>query len=324
MKKSRKNYIESCEISEVTQVELGGYKQKIAIEGKSKDLPVVICLHGGPGSPVPFSVGSRGMYPDLSDKALMVYWDQLGCGINNFKLTDDFSIANFIDMTCDLVKYLRSRFADNKLYIFAVSWGSMLALGAANALKSEIDGVLIWGQIVKDLLFNEQVFGAFENAPEKIKREVEGYREKGKNRDNLNEVLPRIMKLVDKYTEGRTSHTEPGLPIGEIAKGLLSSPDYKFRDFKAVMKNGYRGNNSLWKELVEVDLTEQLKGVAIPYKILQGENDLITPAAPLISALEDSANKCVSYKIVPKSGHMPTLAAMKMTFEEIREMVYGS
>ncbi len=324
MKKSRKNYIESCEISEVIQVELGGYKQKIAIEGKSKDLPVVICLHGGPGTPVPFSVGCRGMYPDLSDKALMVYWDQLGCGINNFKLTDDFSIKSFIDMTCDLVKYLRARFAENKLYVFAVSWGSMLALGAANALKTEIYGVLIWGQIVKDLLFNEQVYGAFQNAPAKIKREVEGYREKGKNREDLNEVLPRIMKLVDKYTEGRTNHTEPGLPIGEIVKGLLSSPDYKFRDFKAVMKNGYRGNVSLWKELVEVDLTEQLKTVTIPYKILQGENDLITPVAPLIQALENNADKSVTYKIVPKSGHMPTLAAMKTIFDEIREMVYGS
>lgn len=324
MKKSRKKYIESCEISEVTEVQLGGYKQKIAIEGKSKDLPIVICLHGGPGSPVPFSVGCRGMYPDLSDKALMVYWDQLGCGINNFKLTDDFSIGNFVDMTCDLVRYLRSRFTENKIYLFAVSWGSMLALGAANAMKTEIDGVLIWGQIVKDLLFNEQVYGAFENAPEKIKREVEGYREKGKNRDNLNEVLPRIMKLVDKYTEGRTSHTEPGLPIGEIVKGLLSSPDYKFRDFKAVMKNGYRKNTSLWKELVEVDLTEQLRTVTIPYKILQGESDLITPVAPLVSALGNNDNKSVTYKIVPGSGHMPTQAAMRTIFDEIAEMVFGS
>lgn len=323
MKKSRKIYIESCEISEVIRVELGGYSQKIAIEGKNKDLPIVICLHGGPGKPVPFSVGSRGMYPDLSDKALMVYWDQLGCGINNFNLTDDFSIANFIDMTCDLVRYLRARFPENKLYIFAVSWGSMLALGAANRMKTEIDGVLIWGQIVKDLLFNEQVYGAFENAPEKIKREIEGYRMSGRNRGDLNVVLPRIMKLVDTYTEGRTSHTEEGLPIGEIAKGLLSSPDYKFRDFKAIMKNGYRGNNSLWKELVEVDLTEQLKSVTIPYKILQGENDLITPTAPLISALEDNSNQCVTYKIVPRTGHMPTLAAMKTIFAEIREMVYG-
>ena len=96
MNKSRRKYIESCEISEVKEVVLAGYKQKIAIEGKRKNLPVVLCLHGGPGSPVPFSVGCRGMFPDFTDRAVMVYWDQLGCGINNFPIDDGFTIESFV------------------------------------------------------------------------------------------------------------------------------------------------------------------------------------------------------------------------------------
>ena len=59
----RKRYIKSCEVSEIVNVNLGGYEQKILVEGKSKNLPVVVCLHGGPGSPVPFSVGCRGLFP---------------------------------------------------------------------------------------------------------------------------------------------------------------------------------------------------------------------------------------------------------------------
>jgi len=78
----RKAYMKSCEISEVRTVRLGGYDQKISIEGKKRDLPVVICLHGGPGLPVPFGVGCRGLMPEWTDRAIMVYWDQLGCGIN--------------------------------------------------------------------------------------------------------------------------------------------------------------------------------------------------------------------------------------------------
>lgn len=324
MKKSRKKYIESCEVSEVEEVVLGGFRQKIAMEGKKKDLPVVICLHGGPGTPVPFSVGCRGLFPEWTDKAVMVYWDQLGCGINNYKLDDSFRIENFVDMTCDLVKHIRERFPENRVYLFAVSWGSMLALGAANRLKGELDGVLVWGQIVKDLIFNDGVYNAFSNAPEKVKREIEKYRAGGKNSGELNEVLPRIMKLIDKYTDGRTCHSEEGLPVGEIVKGLLASPDYKFRDFKAVMVNGYRGNKSLWKQLVDIDLTEGFKTVGVPYGILQGEKDLITPAAPLKAALGECENTYVTYKIVPGSGHMPTMAAMQTIFEEMFSMVYGA
>ena len=51
MSKKRKSYISSCEISSIESANLGGYQQKIAIEGKSRTSPVVICLHGGPGSP---------------------------------------------------------------------------------------------------------------------------------------------------------------------------------------------------------------------------------------------------------------------------------
>ena len=96
----RKKYIRSCEISELATVRLYGIEQKILIEGKSKSLPVVIMLHGGPGSPVPFSVGCRGLFPEWTDKAIMVYWDQLGCGINNYKLDDSYRIENFVQMTC--------------------------------------------------------------------------------------------------------------------------------------------------------------------------------------------------------------------------------
>ena len=56
MDKRRKQIIESNEVSQIFTFTLGGIPQKVLIEGKKKDLPVVIALHGGPGSPIPFSV----------------------------------------------------------------------------------------------------------------------------------------------------------------------------------------------------------------------------------------------------------------------------
>lgn len=138
MNKARKKYIESCGISQLKEVVLGGYKQKIAIEGRRKNLPVVICLHGGPGSPVPFSVGCRGMFPDFTDKAVMVYWDQLGCGINNFPVDDSFTIESFADMTVDLIGEIKSLFPENGLYLFDVSWGSMPSAAGMDEVLSGI------------------------------------------------------------------------------------------------------------------------------------------------------------------------------------------
>lgn len=68
----RKERMEGNEISAVFEFVLGGYPQKVMIEGKEKSLPVVLALHGGPGTPIPFSVGCRGMFPAFTDHFLMV------------------------------------------------------------------------------------------------------------------------------------------------------------------------------------------------------------------------------------------------------------
>ena len=85
MNKKRKEYIEACELSEMVTFRLGGIDQKVLIEGKSAGNPIVIFLHGGPGTPIPFGAGCRGLFPDLTEKATFVFWDQWGCGINNCK-----------------------------------------------------------------------------------------------------------------------------------------------------------------------------------------------------------------------------------------------
>ncbi len=61
MKKTRKQIIKENEISEMYTFTLGNMPQKVLIEGKKKDLPIVITLHGGPGAPIPFSAGCRGL-----------------------------------------------------------------------------------------------------------------------------------------------------------------------------------------------------------------------------------------------------------------------
>ena len=59
MDKQRKNVIDKNEISQIYNFDLGGYPQKVLIEGRSRKNPIVITLHGGPGTPIPFSVGCR-------------------------------------------------------------------------------------------------------------------------------------------------------------------------------------------------------------------------------------------------------------------------
>ncbi len=323
MNKARKKYIESCDVSEVTEVSLGGYKQKIAIEGKSGSLPVVICLHGGPGSPVPFSVGCRGLFPEWTDKAIMVYWDQLGCGCNNYRIDDSFKVENFVDMTCDLVSAMKERFPENKLFLFGVSWGSILALNAALCVGEKLDGVFVYGQVLKNLFFNGEVLSAFDGAPEKVKQAVLKILEKGTDCDYtvLDKNLRKLHKLLRKYTNAFNNRNAPPAPVGEIIKGLLTSPDYTFKDFKAVVRNGYRYNKTLLLDHLNTDLTPLLSEVKVRYVMLQGDTDVITSTKNVLEAVEKCNNEKVSVKVIKDAGHLPSAAAMNECFNTLLQII---
>lgn len=317
MNKTRKNVILNNEISEVRSVSLGGYDQKIMLDGKSGKNPIVICLHGGPGSPVPFSVGCRGLFPEITDKLTLVCWDQLGCGINNRPIDNSFKISDFVHMTEDLAGEIRRLFPENKLYLFGISWGSVLAALAAAGGNVRIDGAITYGQVLYDLTFNEEVFTALENSemPESKKKKLAQIKE---SRNMKNTV--QIMNYIGKYTEGYVCRSSKTAPLIQTLKGLRQSPDYRFRDFAAVMINGYKKNSSLINELVGIDLREALSKIKIPYKIIQGDTDLVTSTRAIERFLSENANENIGFVKIENSGHMPGEEAMIMIIGEIFKM----
>lgn len=315
MNRERKRYCAQCEVSAVKIFNLGGFPQKVAIEGRRKNLPVVVCLHGGPGSPVPFSVGCRGLFPEWTDRAIMVYWDQLGCGANHYQIDDGFTVDRFVKMTCDLIAALKAEYPENKLYLFGISWGSVLALKAA-ASASLADGALVYGQVIKNLLFNEQVFAALASVPAQKAMRIAEIKRAGVDCADkvLDENLRDLTGFIRKYTQGYVNRAAKPMAVGGIVKGLLTSPDYKLRDVKAIVKNGYRGNVSLWRELLGINLTKELAAVRVPYRILQGDTDIVTPTEIARGAVEEADNAFVTLDVVPDAGHIPSAAAVAKIF----------
>lgn len=323
MSNKRKSYISSCEISSIESVNLGGYQQKIAIEGKSKKSPVVICLHGGPGSPIPFSVGCRGLFPDITDRLIMVYWDQLGCGINNREIDNSFSIDHFVNMTVDLIKEIRVRFSDNKLYLFGMSWGSILALHSAIQCSGHIDGVVTCGQVVTAPMLSDSAFDAVErsSAPAKQKSFARDLRSRRQN-PSLKEMMT-FSQIIRKYTDGYNNRAAKSAPVGDIIKGLLTSPDYSFKDFIAIVKNGYAKNESLMQEMAVADLSGTFNDITVPYHIFQGETDIVTATNDVVRLLDGLNNKNVSCTVLPNTGHFPSETAMKEIYEKIYQMAFS-
>lgn len=319
MKKARKAYIKSCEVSELKTYHLGGFDQKVLVEGRHKNAPILLFLHGGPGSPIPFCAGCRGLFPAISDKFLMVYWDQLGCGINNHPVDNKFSVSDFVKMTVELVGQLRADFPGNPVILFGMSWGSILAVKAAVAAPEQISGVLTWGQVLKMPNFSDAAFDTLEraNLPGKVRNALAEIRRKP--RREVSDAM-HMSAWLRKYTEGFQAKTGEKSNMGSVIRGILQSPDYSFRDFCAIMVNGYRKNTSLIYEVMDADLSADLEKVAVPYEILQGEKDLVTSTADISDFMGKTANPNLRLEIVPDNSHMPGTSGMDAVLAKLEHL----
>lgn len=118
-------------ISVKTFVEINGVKQGMFIRGKSKNNPVVLFVHGGPGMPEYFL--AEKYMAKFEEKFTVCYWDQRGSGLSyrsgsaRKSITTEQLIADAIAVT----NYLRKRFGREKIYLMAHSWGTFLGIQAA-------------------------------------------------------------------------------------------------------------------------------------------------------------------------------------------------
>lgn len=230
-------------------------------------------------------------------------------------IDESFTIDSFVQMTWELIQKVKELFTDNKLFIFSTSWGSIMSTRILEKNCHVVDGVVAWGQIVKDIFFNEEVVNALDKTKlSKTKLEII----KTAQRENVSSrELQLVSSSIRKYTNGYQNRMGEQAPIGPIIKGLLTSPDYSFRDFKAIMVNGYQKNSSLWREILQIDLSGILTKVDIPYVILQGDTDIVASTATVKELVQSSHNSNLQCEIIANSGHMPGKEGMDRVFDKL-------
>lgn len=129
-------------INEGRFVSIGGIDQWITIKANDSSKPVILFLHGGPGSTM--SQYDDTIYGLWKKDFILVNWDQRGAGRTFGRnapedVNEDYWIENPLtveQMTADgieLSRYLIKHLKKQKIIIIGSSWGSLL--GAQMALN---------------------------------------------------------------------------------------------------------------------------------------------------------------------------------------------
>lgn len=114
-------------IAVLEKVELNGTEQWITIRGTNVNNPILLNLGmGGPGGGgfIP-----RPLFEPLEDHFVVVSWDEPGTGKSyNALPINTLTPKRFIEDAHALTQYLRARFQQDKIFVYGVSWSSILGI----------------------------------------------------------------------------------------------------------------------------------------------------------------------------------------------------
>jgi pimeloyl-ACP methyl ester carboxylesterase len=146
-RRTKNNYTEN-RISEIYPMELGAYKQWVMIRGENKNNPLLLFLHGGPGTT---NIGVAAETQKLLEKNFVVVnWDQLGGGLSyNKKIPKEaLTIDKMVEYSNELIQYLLKRFQREKIYLVGHCWGSLIGILVAQKYPESIEKYIGVSQVV--------------------------------------------------------------------------------------------------------------------------------------------------------------------------------
>lgn len=132
---------------------VNGTRQWISIEGRDRRNPILLVLHGGPGSPV-MPVAWTFQSP-WEDYFTVVEWSQRGTGKTyeantEAQMAPGMTIAGMTHDAARVVQYLRKRFHKKKIFILGVSWGTVLGVRLAQRHPNWFYAYIGAGQVVNE------------------------------------------------------------------------------------------------------------------------------------------------------------------------------
>lgn len=145
-------------VAELVPVDIGGHEQWLMLRGVSTDAPVLLYLEGGPGGT---GVGRmRQAGEDLEQDFVVATWEQRGTGksVSALEPRDTLTVDQMVQDTLEVTAYLQERFDQERIYLVASSWGTVLAVLAAQRSPESFHAVVGTGQMVDPFETDEMMY----------------------------------------------------------------------------------------------------------------------------------------------------------------------
>jgi pimeloyl-ACP methyl ester carboxylesterase len=144
----QKENLSGIRIDKKESLTIGGITQWISLISENIKNPIILFLHGGPGTAqISFSRKSQRR---LEDSFLVINWDQRGSGRSYSRSLrkENMTIERFVKDAEELIEHLLKRFGQEKVYLVGQSWGTIIGAYLTAKRPDLIWAYIAIGQIV--------------------------------------------------------------------------------------------------------------------------------------------------------------------------------
>jgi len=262
-------------IASLEEINLGGQKQWILIRGTNTRNPVMLFLHGGPGTADMTLL--RRYTTELQNHFIVVSWDQRGAGksFNAVNPPSCMNINQFISDAKELSNILCDRFNQKKIFLVGHSWGSVLGILTVQKCPDLFYAYIGMGQII-NMYENEKI--SYEWTLEQAqkandKRNITKLSEIGKPPYTGN-WLKKFMtqrRLLGKYRGELYGSSKGAFPL--YLGNLIRSTEYTIADKVNFFRGIISSVRLIQPELMKIKLDVTAPVLKVPVWLALGKHD---------------------------------------------------
>lgn len=258
-------------IASLEKVNLNGSEQWITIRGQDINKPILLNLGmGGPGGG---GFATRSLFESLEKDFVIVSWDEPGTGKSyNAVPFSELNKQRFVEDAHALTLYLRERFHQEKIYVYGVSWTSILGVWLVQEYPELYYAYIGNGQMVN--VIRDDVMGyelalsySVERGDAKM---VETLQRNGPPPYTGEDMLDKYVTYLDVLNDYMNSpHYTVIVPIIPFI-----APEYGLVDKINHTRGLIRSFEVVYPQLQDVDFTTQAAKLDVPVYIFAGRNDV--------------------------------------------------
>lgn len=296
-------------IASLEKVKLGEQQQWILIRGADTTNPIILFLHGGPGTAEMSLL--RKYTTEIEKHFVVVTWDQRGAGKSYAAInpTSSMTINQFIADTCELTKMLCHRFHQQKIFLVGHSWGSVLGILTVQKHPELYHAYIGVGQVA-NMLENELITYRWTLEQAKNannKQVVKKLEEMGEPpySGNWQKKFMTQRRLLGKYGGEVYGNSKGAFPL--VLGSLIRCAEYNLSDKVNFFRGIMTSVRLLWPKLMAINLIEQASSLKVPVYFILGRHDYEAPfmlAEQYFKVLEAPSKELIWFE---NSAHLPNI-----------------